>query len=248
MNLFVVRSHLDAVLRPAVRALARLPVSANAWTALAWAAGIGAAVLFIQGWWAVGIIVFALRGLLDHVDGYVARERGDTSVLGAVLDDLADRYVIAVFVLFATAHLAGPFPHLPYVAAFAVAGTMVNAFCKPCVYVETQDAVRRNGKITHPMDLVGMFGSAEFLIYFGIPTLGGALARNAWPIVVGIWLTAILSHVSLLQRLVYVARNYGRGRRGGDPRPAEACEPEPPAGGSADAAENDQGLPATHPG
>lgn len=246
MNLFAVRPHLDRLLRPFVKALAKLPISANVWTVLAWLGGIGAAVVFAFGYWTMGILAFGLRGLIDHVDGYVARARGEMSVLGAVLDDLCDRYVIGVFVLFAAANLAGAFPHVPYVAAFAVTGTLINAFCKPCVYVETQDAVRKDGKITHPMDLVGVFGSAEFLIYFGLPTLGGAVACNPWPVVVGIWLTAVLSHVSILQRLVYVARHYRRS--GGAPasRTATGGEREDPL--VAEARGDDSEIPAAHPG
>ena len=65
-----------------------------------------------------------------------------------------------------------------------------------------------------------MFGSAEFLIYFGIPTLFAGAFGVEWPVVCGIWATAILSHVSLFQRIAFIARHYGRKAR--DARPASA--------------------------
>ena len=215
MNLFALRERFDKVSAPFVKTLARIPLSANGWTFVALLGGIIAAGLFIAGYHAAGVLTFAFRGFLDHVDGYVARTRGECSVLGAVLDDLSDRYVIGIFAFFVCAHYATEYPYLPYLGAFAVTGTLINAFCKPTVYAETGDAVREKGKTTHPMDKVGMFGSAEFLIYFGIPILIASYTDADWLIVVAVALTALMSHVSLIQRLLYVKRHYSAPRESG---------------------------------
>lgn len=41
------------------------------------------------------LIIFAIAALTDFVDGRVARARGETSLLGAALDPLADKLLIA---------------------------------------------------------------------------------------------------------------------------------------------------------
>jgi phosphatidylglycerophosphate synthase len=219
MNLFSVRKGFDKLTTPLMRTCARVPISANAWTVIAWVWAVVAAAVYVTGWHFVGTALLGLRGLVDHVDGYVARQRGETSILGGVLDDMGDRYLIGIWVTFVSFHLAPDWPHLPYVGAFAVSGAFCNAFIKNCLYVESQDTKRVNGKLTHPMDLVGIFGSAEFLIYFGIPTLFAAPFGVEWPVVCGVWAIAVLSHVSLLQRIAFIAKHYGR--KAGPSRPAD---------------------------
>ncbi|MBI5502292.1 MAG: CDP-alcohol phosphatidyltransferase family protein [Deltaproteobacteria bacterium] len=208
MNLFSIRKGFDGLTGPLMRTCGRLPFSPNTWTVIAWVWAIVAAAVYVLGWHFAGTALLGLRGLADHVDGYVARRRGQTSILGGVLDEMGDRYLIGIWVVAVAFHLSPRWPHLPYVAAFAVSGAFCNAFIKNCLYVESQDTTRRNGKLTHPMDKVGMFGSAEFLIYFGIPTLFAGALGVEWPVVAGIWATAVLSHVSLFQRIAYVARHY----------------------------------------
>ena len=58
------------------------------------------AVLFWTGpSWLAGL-VFAVAGLTDWLDGYVARRRGEVSALGAALDPIADKLLtIAALIL-----------------------------------------------------------------------------------------------------------------------------------------------------
>ena len=58
------------------------------------------AILFFTGpLWLAGI-VFAVAGLTDWLDGYVARSRGEVSALGTALDPIADKLLtIAALVL-----------------------------------------------------------------------------------------------------------------------------------------------------
>ncbi|PQA86160.1 CDP-diacylglycerol--glycerol-3-phosphate 3-phosphatidyltransferase [Hyphococcus luteus] len=43
----------------------------------------------------VALIIFVIASLSDFLDGYVARARGETSALGAALDPIADKLLIA---------------------------------------------------------------------------------------------------------------------------------------------------------
>jgi cardiolipin synthase (CMP-forming) len=43
----------------------------------------------------VALVIFVIAALTDFLDGYVARARGETSALGAALDPVADKLLIA---------------------------------------------------------------------------------------------------------------------------------------------------------
>src|ERR1700761_2756533 len=52
---------------------------------------------YLPGWWAhpAAGIGFALAGITDTLDGYFARKLGQTSRLGAFLDPVADKLIVA---------------------------------------------------------------------------------------------------------------------------------------------------------
>ncbi|MEO9155019.1 MAG: CDP-alcohol phosphatidyltransferase family protein, partial [Kofleriaceae bacterium] len=86
MNLFAFRKQLDRLIHPIVSALAKLPIHANAWTALGAAIGLVGGVVFFKGWWWAGFVLLLVRGLVDHIDGYKARNFNQRSTFGAVMD------------------------------------------------------------------------------------------------------------------------------------------------------------------
>ena len=71
--------------------LARIPVSANAWTVLSFIAGLcGFGSLYYQSL-LPGLAFFTLSFALDAVDGAVARAKKQVSAKGAFLDGMLDR-------------------------------------------------------------------------------------------------------------------------------------------------------------
>ena len=56
-----------------------------------------AAMFFIAAPWAMtgALVIFLIAAATDFLDGYVARARGEVSALGAALDPLADKLLIA---------------------------------------------------------------------------------------------------------------------------------------------------------
>jgi len=77
------------------------------------------------------------------------------------------------------------------------------------IYVKSQQDVNRTeGKLGHPIDLVGVFGSVEFMIYFGLGIFVTGLTDDPRPAVFGVWAVAVMSHLSLFQRLVFAWRRY----------------------------------------
>lgn len=209
MNLFAIRKQLDRVLYPVVARIAKLPLHANHWTLLGAGVGLACAVFFLYGHWWLGLALLLIRGLMDNIDGFVARSRNQRSTFGAVMDDITDRWVLGIIYGGGCLYLAHDYPHVLIVLGFGITGSLCNVIAKLSIYAESQqDVVRTEGKIGHPIDLVGVFGSAEFLIYFGIGVLITNITHDPRPVLAGIWAVAVMSHLSLFQRIFFAWRRY----------------------------------------
>jgi phosphatidylglycerophosphate synthase len=209
MNLFIIRKHLDKVLNPLLTAVGHLPIHANQWTLIGAAMGLIGGVVFFYGYWWVGLALLLLRGLVDHIDGFVARTRNQRSTFGAVMDDVCDRWVLGIMYAGGCLNLSYDYPHILIVLGFGITGSLTNVIIKLSIYAESQqDIWREKGKIGHPVDVVGLFGSAEFIIYFGTGVFFTALLDDPRPMLAGSWAVAIMSHVSLLQRVWFAWKRY----------------------------------------
>ena len=211
MNLFAIRKHADTVLHPIVSSAARLPLHANHWTLLGAFVGLGCGVAFLYAKFWLGLALLLGRGLIDHIDGYVARNYDQRSTFGAVMDDVSDRWVLGIMYAGGCLALSTDYPHVLIVLGFGITGSLSNVIVKLSLYAEShQDVFREKGKMGHPVDVVGVFGSAEFLIYYGSGVLFTALLHDPRPMLAGIWAVAIMSHVSLLQRIAFAWKRYRR--------------------------------------
>ena len=209
MNLFAVRKQLDKVLHPVISRIAALPLHANHWTLLGAIVGLACAVMFVYREWGIGFVLLVIRGMLDHIDGYKARTFNQRSTFGAVMDDVCDRWVLGLIYAGGCIAIAGEYPHVLILMGAGITGALVNVIIKLSVYAEAQqDVWREKGKMGHPIDVVGLFGSAEFLIYFGTGVLFTAILDDPRPMLAGAWAVAIMSHVSLLQRILFAWRRY----------------------------------------
>lgn len=209
MNLFAVRKHLDRLLKPFVSKVSKLPIHANQWTLLGAFVGLACAITFLYGYWWAGLGLLLARGMIDNIDGYVARNRNQRSTFGAVMDDITDRWVLGIIYAGACLYLSRDYPHVLIVLGFGITGSLCNVIAKLSIYAESQqDVFRVEGKIGHPIDVVGLFGSAEFLIYFGTGVLFTAIMNDPRPCLAGIWAVAIMSHLSLFQRVFFAWKRY----------------------------------------
>ena len=197
------------MLKPFVSRIAKLPLHANHWTLVGAFVGLACAGLFLYGkwWWALSLLL--VRGILDNIDGYVARTRNQRSTFGAVMDDTTDRWVLGVIYAGGCLNIAQDYPHVLIVLGLGITGALSNVIIKLSIYAESQqDIFREEGKIGHPVDVVGLFGSAEFIIYYGSGVLFALLLDDPRPMLAGVWAVAIMSHLSLLQRIVFAWRRY----------------------------------------
>jgi phosphatidylglycerophosphate synthase len=227
MNLFAIRKQVDRILHPIVSSLAKLPLHANAWTLFGALIGLVGGVVFFYGYWWPGLVLLLVRGLIDHIDGFKARNFNQRSTFGAVMDDVCDRWVLGIMYAGGCLNLSYDYPHILIVLGFGITGSLTNVIIKLSIYAESQqDIWREKGKIGHPVDVVGLFGSAEFLIYYGFGVFFTALLSDPRPLLAGCWAVAIMSHVSLLQRVRFAWKRY----RFVDPGlPAESRGPPAPA-------------------
>jgi cardiolipin synthase len=79
-----------------------------------------AAMFFINAVWALkaAFVIFAIAAATDFLDGRLARARSETSALGAALDPLADKLLIAAALLFLVRN--GVIHELGVIAALAI--------------------------------------------------------------------------------------------------------------------------------
>lgn len=232
MNLFAVRKHLDKVLHPIVATIAKLPIHATAWTGIGALLGAACGVALFYGYWWAGFALLLVRGLIDHIDGFRARNYNERSTFGAVMDDVVDRWTLGVAFAGGCIAVSYDYPHALIIMGVGITGALTNVIIKLSVYAEAQqDIWREKGKIGHPIDVVGLFGSAEFIIYFGTGLFFTALLHDLRPMLAGAWAVAIMSHVSLLQRVAFAWKRYRKVDPAGRPLP------DPPADDGAGAAD-----------
>ncbi|RCV51037.1 phosphatidylinositol phosphate synthase [Marinitenerispora sediminis] len=188
----ILRPALARLLHPIGRGLARLGVTPNMVT-LVGTAGVVVSALFFypRGDLYVGTLVITVFVLFDMLDGAVARATGTTSKWGAFLDSTLDRLSdAAVFSgLLLWFMTEGDDPVLAGVALFCMVGGFGVSYIKARAEglgVNCDVGVaERTERLIVVLVAVGLHG-------LGVPyVLAG-----------GLWLLAVLSAVTIVQRLV----------------------------------------------
>jgi CDP-diacylglycerol---glycerol-3-phosphate 3-phosphatidyltransferase len=154
----------------------------------------------------VGGLVALLASIFDMLDGRVARLRGRETKFGAFLDSTMDRYsdmllYMGLLILYARVDKT-PQMVLVWVAAF---GSFMTSYA------------RARAETLIPSCTVGFLERPERLVLLVV----GALANR---MVAALWIIAVLSNVSAVQRVVYTYVELKRGWtrvRAETPRPGE---------------------------
>lgn len=106
------------VIRPLWMVVYRSGLPANSLTALAALLAVGSGVAVAAGRFALGGWLFLGSGILDVLDGRVARVRKTASPAGAALDSVLDRYADGAFLMGLTWYYRDTWVLLPLLAAF----------------------------------------------------------------------------------------------------------------------------------
>ncbi|MDQ4065034.1 MAG: CDP-alcohol phosphatidyltransferase family protein [Actinomycetota bacterium] len=188
-----IRAQWDAFIRPVGAAIARGRISPNAVTLLGIAVQVVVAALIVQGRLVAAGLVAIVSGLLDTIDGAVAKASGRVSKFGAFLDSTTDRLSDALFFI-PIAWLYGVAPDSvrrdePWVAAVALVALVASFLVS---YVKA-----RAESLGFSCD-VGIAERAERLILLIV----GLVFTPLLPAVIS--LLAALAVITVGQRIAYV--------------------------------------------
>jgi CDP-diacylglycerol--glycerol-3-phosphate 3-phosphatidyltransferase len=190
------RKYFRILYEPPARFISTLGVSPNVLTVFGFLLMVGIAVVLAQGYLFLGGILIIIAALFDAIDGTLARMMGRTSRFGAFLDSTLDRYSEAVIFLGLFIYLSGQNQKIELLLVYAtVVGSLMVSYAR----------ARAEGIGISLKD--GLFTRFErvFLLVVG-------LLFNQLTIV--LWLLAIFSNLTAIQRMYLVWRITG-GEKGG---------------------------------
>ncbi|MBB5520005.1 CDP-diacylglycerol--glycerol-3-phosphate 3-phosphatidyltransferase [Amphiplicatus metriothermophilus] len=152
-------------------------------------------------------VVFALAALTDLLDGYIARRRGEVSALGAALDPLADKLLIAA-ALFLLAR-NGVIREAGIVAALII-------LLREILVGGLREALAQHGK-SLPVTALAKIKTAAQLVAVGFllaAAPGGFAGPRLAPVADGfLWLAAALTLWTGADYVLRGARALGAGAR-----------------------------------
>jgi phosphatidylinositol phosphate synthase len=199
-----VKDGFVSLLGPAARGLIAAGVHPNTITTIGTLLVVGSGVAFGLGAIRVGGFLLLLSGILDLLDGQVARQGGKMTTFGAFYDSTLDRIgEAAVFAGLIFYFLTGPLPADMKQPALAVGLVALVASLLVSYTRARAEALGVENK-------GGIAPRAERILLLGVPALVlGAGPGWGRPGVVLFWIVAVLALVSaitVVQRVVHVAR------------------------------------------
>jgi CDP-diacylglycerol--glycerol-3-phosphate 3-phosphatidyltransferase len=176
-----------AGVRPLARRLSDLGIHPHFLTLVGLLLSLAAATRFAQGHFGQAGWLLLVAGLADVLDGEMARASGKGSRFGAFLDSTLDRYSeIAIFLGLMLFYL--PRGGVTIVAVFlALTGSILVSYAK--ARAEGLGGECKVGLLERP-ERVAMI------------VLGALLGEGAFPLL--LWPLAVLTHLTAIQRVVYV--------------------------------------------
>jgi len=179
---------LDPYLYRVLRKILPERCNPNFFTLLGFFATLFASVLILSGYWLLAGLAIVLSGLFDLFDGVVARKLGKVTPLGSFLDSVLDRYsdlllLLAILIYY----LKRGESDIVVLASFVSMGTVLIPY------------VRAKAEALQVPCNVGLMERAERIILLVI----GVLFNLMEPV---LWILALLTHFTVLQRIYYVWR------------------------------------------
>ena len=193
-----------ATTRPVTEWLIRAGVRPNTITTVGALVVIASAVAFGVGAMRLGAGLLLLSGIIDTLDGDVARATGKTTKFGAFYDSTLDRVGDgASFIGIAAFLLTAPGIRFP------VAGAVI---CMVAVLASLLVSYARARAEGLGLDCkVGLVQRAERIILIGLPTLFVGAGPGGLVLTGIVALLALGSVITVVQRFLYVYQITGRG-------------------------------------
>jgi len=150
-----------------------------------------AAVFLALGLWLVAGVTIIIGGLCDLLDGAVARSQGKATTFGAFLDSVIDRYSdFALFIGMFFYYASNGRPYLMLLASLAAMGSFLVPF------------TRARAETIIPSCKVGIMERPERIILLACGALFNLM-------VYALWVLAILTHITVIQRIIYTRKELG---------------------------------------
>jgi CDP-diacylglycerol--glycerol-3-phosphate 3-phosphatidyltransferase len=181
------RTRVSQGLAPIGKGLEKARISANALTVVGLALSVLTALFVGSGHLIWGLLGLIASGLVDLLDGTVARRSGQASPRGAFFDSVTDRVSDAVVLGGVAWYLAGESPYLPLLAFAAAALSMLVSYERARAEGLGYDAKG------------GLMERAERMVLLGI-----GLAFDI--LVPVLWLMIALTALTAVQRFIKVWR------------------------------------------
>jgi archaetidylinositol phosphate synthase len=190
MTVDTFRPHVQWIVTPVAKAMARIGFTPNGCSVIALLAAFAAGAAFYYEAALIGVIGVILNAFFDGVDGAIARVKGSEGLKGDFLDHVLDRYA-DIFII--TGIFAGALAS-PFIGVFALTGVLMSS------YLGTQAQAVGVGRVYG-----GILGRADrllLLIIFGIAVIfiPGAVYANFTVMDAMLLIFGVLGHITALQR------------------------------------------------
>jgi CDP-diacylglycerol--glycerol-3-phosphate 3-phosphatidyltransferase len=183
---------------PVALAVARTGLTPNAVTALGLAGSLGAAALVAGGYFLIGGLLVLAAAALDLLDGALARATGRVTPFGGVFDAVLDRMGEAAVLGAVLFHFSeGGHRQEVILAYIAIVGSILVSY------------VRARAEVAGLSLKEGLFTRPERVIVLGL----GLMVDQ---VLIALWILAVVSVFTALQRLYTVWRRLPNPPLGGD--------------------------------
>jgi CDP-diacylglycerol--glycerol-3-phosphate 3-phosphatidyltransferase len=189
-----IRARTQFFLNTAARGLANLGLTPNALTLIGFFAMCGIAVVIAFGNFALGGILIILAGILDGLDGALARLTNQATKFGAFLDSTTDRYAEgAIFLGILYAFLQRGQTRVAYLVFLALIGSLMVSYAR--ARAEGIGVECREGWLTRFERIAILVLGLIFTAFFGDIAL-----------LIALGLIAFFANVTAVQRIWLVYR------------------------------------------
>ncbi len=188
------------LLNPVVGTLVRNRVHPNLISSFGFLVTLAGAILIFQRSIIAGVVVFLLGGMMDILDGRVARETGLASKFGSFYDSTLDRVseIVVYFSLYAYFRPMENFWWVGYVVILAMVGSLMVSYTR--AKAEALGVECKVGTMQRPERVV-LLGVGGLLI----PVFD--LIAPEWrfaPLLLALGLIAVLANITALERIYSV--------------------------------------------
>ncbi len=188
------------LLNPVVATLIRNRVHPNIISSFGFLVTLAGAILIFQRSIIAGVVVFLLGGMMDILDGRVARETGLASKFGSFYDSTLDRVseIVVYFSLYAYFRPLPNFWWVGYVVILAMVGSLMVSYTR--AKAEALGVECKVGTMQRPERVV-LLGVGGLLIpVFELIAPGWRYA----PLLLALGLIAVLANITALERIYSV--------------------------------------------